>query len=186
MKKFTIKMIVLSAIIAGQASADDGYYIGLDLGSTTVEASTKSQGLNIDETENDSGGAQTLKAGYYFDSNNRAAVFYNNINSEDADFGILGLEYDYLFGENDLKPFVGAMLGYGRYSMDDPSFTINGLVYGIQAGVNYKINTNFSVEAGYRFRRSTMNKTYRYLSLDADLAIDNLRSWFIGLNYKFN
>lgn len=184
MKKISIGIIILSNIIS-QLSADSTYYIGLDLGNTTAEASVKSQGLSINETEDDSGSSQTLKAGYYFDSNNRAAVFYNNINAEDADFGILGLEYDYLFGDNDLKPFAGAILGYGRYSMDDPSFTINGLVYGLQAGLNYEINTNFSVEAGYRYMRSTMKKTYRYLALDADFGIDDFKNWYIGLNYKF-
>lgn len=185
MKKSKLGTILFLSILGSPLNADGAYYIGADLGSTKAEASVRSTGLGLDESESDSGGSQTLKAGRYFDSNNRAAVFYHNINAEDSDFGIFGLEYDYLFGENDLKPFAGAVLGYGRYKLHDPSFEITGLVYGVQAGINYEINTDFSVEAGVRLMRSTLNETYRYLGWDADFAIDNFRNWYIGINYVF-
>ena len=186
MKKIVIGTIIITSMLIMQVSAQERNYIGLDLGNTTAEATITSTGLGINESEDDDGGSQTLKFGHYYNDQNRAYLFFHNINAEDADFNMLGIGYDYLMGENDLKPFVGVMLGYGRYDLNDYNFEIDGAVYGVQAGVNYEINKNFSLDAGYRFLKSTLNETYRDGASDADFAIDDFRNWYIGLNYSFN
>lgn len=184
MKKVMIA-IALAALIFPVAEANERNYIGIDLGNTTAEVTVTSIGLGINESADDYGGSQTLKLGHYFNDNQRAALSYHNINAEDASFGMLCLHYDYLMGEHALKPFAGVIIGYGRYDLDDYNFEIEGAMYGIQAGLNYELNSQFSVDAGYRFIKSTMNETYRFLGFDADFKIDDFRNWYIGLNYSF-
>ena len=176
------------SLLALQAQAqDDGYYIGLDFGNTKAEFTAKAGAISL--SDDSDGGSQTLKVGKYLDNNSRVAIFYQNINADEANAGVLGIGYDYLIGEEPLKPFVGAFLGYGSYDLDDSLYgqtvDIAGMVYGIQAGVNYEINTNFSVEAGYRFMKSSMGDSIVYSGTNVDLEVDDIRNWFIGLNYKF-
>lgn len=184
MKKL-ITITTLSTLLFINANAQEHNYIGLDIGNTTARSTVTSIGLGINESSDDDGGSQTLKVGHYFNDNHRAAVFYHNINADDAKFGMLCLGYDYLIGEDSLKPFAGVLLGYGRYDLDNYDFNIDGAMYGVQAGLNYEINSYFSLEAGYRFLKSTMNETYRESGYDADFKVDDFRNWFVGFNYNF-
>jgi len=176
----TFSLLVLQA-----QAQDNGYYVGLDIGNTEADLSAKAPSIGYNTSSEDDGGSQTLKVGKYIDENSRVAVFYQNVNADDADVGILGVGYDYLIGDAPLKPFIGAFLGYGSYDVESVDVDISGIVYGIQAGVNYEINTNFSAEAGYRIMKSNMEDSIDVLGHTLTFEIEDIRNWYIGLNYKF-
>jgi len=60
-----------------------------------------------------------------------------------------------------------------------------GAIYGAQAGLNYTVTENFSVEAGYRYMISNMRDTITVSGIDVKLEADPIKNWFIGANYKF-
>jgi len=149
MKKIILGSILATALLSIQAFAEDSnIYVGLDIGNTsaTLTATVDSNSF----TEEDNGGSQTLKVGTYLDSNSRAYGYLQNINIDDGTGYSLGVGYDYLFGENDFKPFVGALIGYGSISDDEDFMDITGLVYGVQAGIYYNINDCFLLGPSFR------------------------------------
>lgn len=179
-----IKKIVLASLLAsGLMAADSGVYVGVDLGNTAYDMKASAAGVSA--TEKDDGGSQTLKVGYYFDKNNRAGVFFQNVNTSGGKTHFYGVGYDYLIGDNAFKPFVGAILGHASSKADDNSVNLTGAVYGAQVGVNYSINESFSVEAGYRYMKSKMEDTITVSGIDIKLEADPVTNWFIGANYKF-
>lgn len=179
-----MKKIVLASLLAtGLMAADSGVYVGVDVGNTAYEI--KASALGVSETEKDDGGSQTLKVGHYFDANSRVTAFYQNVNTDGGDSYIYGAGYDYLIGDNALKPFAGVLAGYGTAKSDDGSINMSGNFFGLQAGVNYAMNSNFSIEAGYRYLKSNIDQTIVVLGTDVKLEIDPIKNWFIGVNYKF-
>ena len=179
-----MKKIVLASLLAtGLMAADSGVYVGVDLGNTTYDF--KASAMGISATDKYDGGSQTLKVGYYLDKNSRASAFFQNINTDGEKTYTYGVGYDYLIGESPLKPFVGAIIGYGSSKADDGSVKLAGAIYGAQAGLNYTVTENFSVEAGYRYMKSNMEDTITISGIDVKLEADPIKNWFIGANYKF-
>lgn len=180
MKKIALAVLLASGLIA----ADSGNYIGIDIGNTKFDM--KASALGVSAEESDDGGSVTLKLGHYFDKNSRALICYQNVNVDGGDSYHVGIGYDYLIGDNDIKPFVGGFVGYGSAEVDDiPELDISGVVFGAQVGVNYAINDNFSVEAGYRYMKSNMEDSITVSGVDIKVEIDPISNWFVGVNYKF-
>ena len=181
MKKIVLAALLTSAV--GLMADGSGVYVGVDLGNTAADVKISFNGTS--ETGSDDGGSQTFKLGYYFDTNNRASVFYQNINADGADASNVGIGYDYLIGDNDLKPFVGLMLGHGSFNLDDFPVDIAGMTYGAQFGLNYTVQEGLSFEAGYRYLRSSMEDSISGPGGTAKVEINPLTNWFVGANYKF-
>ena len=185
MKKLSLAILLASGLVA----AENGGYVGFDIGNSRADFTATNLSTGATASTNDNGGSQTLKVGYYFNANNRVAAFYQNINVDDGSGSVVGIGYDYLFGNNDVKPFVGAILGRGSNSYDStdniPSIDISGMVYGAQIGLNYSFNENFSVEAGYRYLGSNMEDTINVSGTNVKLEVDNISNWYVGLNYRF-
>ncbi|MDD2652397.1 MAG: hypothetical protein PHX44_05020 [Sulfurimonas sp.] len=127
-----MKKIALAALLAsGLMAADSGIYVGVDVGNTKFDMKASASGVSAEES--DDGGSQTLKVGYYFDKNNRASICYQNVNVDGGDSYHIGIGYDYLIGNDDFKPFVGAFVGYGSADDDElPELDISGAVFGVQ------------------------------------------------------
>lgn len=182
------KSLVLAGLLAigstAAMAADDGVYVGIDIGNTAMDYDISASN-GYSESGDDNGGSQTLKIGYYFDKQNRAGAFYQHVNVDNGKAYITGIGYDYLIGENDFRPFVGAILGYGRLKDDDGITDITGALYGAQVGLNYTINENFSAEAGYRFMKSNMEDTIVDSGVSVTIDLDPVTNWFFGVNYKF-
>lgn len=70
MKKIALAVLLASGLMA----ADDGAYVGFDIGSTRFDIKASAAGVSAEESDN--GGFQTLKAGYYFNKNSRAFISY--------------------------------------------------------------------------------------------------------------
>lgn len=180
-----MKKIVLAVLLAsGLMAADSGNYIGIDVGNTDFDMKVSALGVSAEES--DDGGSVTLKLGYYYDKNSRVYISYQDVDVDDADAYHIGIGYDYLIGNYDLKPFIGGFVGYGSAEIDiAPSADIAGMIFGVQAGINYAINGNFSVEAGYRYMKSNMEDTITVSGIDIKGEVDPISNWFVGVNYKF-
>ena len=187
-------LIVAGILLAGSTLvAGDGYYVGFDIGNSEAKfkenTNVPALNANINESYTDDAGSQTFKFGKYIDSNSRVSVFYQNINVDDGSGGTYGVGYDYLIGTDKLKPLVGIIVGQGFIEDDDSDNEMDGMVYGVQVGLNYEVNQNVSLEAGYRFLKTDMeyNENGTYLGYDYSYTaeIDEIKNWYIGLNYKF-
>ncbi|WP_310439128.1 outer membrane beta-barrel protein [Sulfuricurvum sp.] len=167
-----MKKLVLAGLFSAVLMANEsGVYVGGDISKVKEEYKTST------ETSTNKSTAYALNLGYYFDANTRAYTFYQYIGKGDFDQSTdaYGVGCDYLFGNSSFKPFVGAIVAYSVYK--DGDYTQDGLAYGGRMGVNYKINPNVSLDAGYR-----------YLFSDAKTSIDEttyFQGFFAGINYKF-
>ncbi|MBV5349031.1 hypothetical protein JZU61_05190 [bacterium] len=94
MKKVALAVLLASGLMA----AENGFYVGADAGNTKYDL--KASALGISAEDNDDGGSQTVKMGYYLDQNNRASAFYQNVNVDNGDGAMYGVGYDYLIGDN--------------------------------------------------------------------------------------
>lgn len=181
-----MKKIVLAALLVGASglmASENGFYVGADIGNTAMDMTTTFNGDKT--TVSDDGGSQTLKVGYYINKNNRASAFYQNVNVDGGDAYAYGIGYDYLIGDSAFKPFIGVQLGSGSVKVDGTTVDITGITYGIQAGLNYAVNENFSLEAGYRYTITNMEDSISGPGGTATFEIDSLKNWFFGVNYKF-
>ena len=182
MKKIALAVLLASGLMA----ADSGVYVGFDLGKTEYKGTSSWTDDSGSESEkwSDDGSSQTLKVGYYLNSNNRVNAFVQRINLDEAKAYSYGIGYDYLIGSNDFKPFVGVFAGRNTVDFDEGDDT-SGTIYGAQIGLNYAINANFSAEAGYRYMGSTIDDSYTEDGGRGNDKIDSMNNWFVGINYKF-
>jgi opacity protein-like surface antigen len=189
MKKIALAVLLASGLMA----TDSGFYVGADVGNTAMDGDIimyiPDYSYNDSTTIEDDGGSQTLKVGYYFDKNNRASAFFQNVNVDGGDSRTFGVGYDYLIGDNNFKPFIGLIVGSGNMESDDGSVSITGVVYGAQLGLNYAFNENFSAEIGYRYLKSNMEDSISGeidgTAYTEEVTIDTVKNWFVGVNYKF-
>ena len=177
-----IALLITSSLLAGQS----GPYIGIDAGNLKLNATVTSGANTYKGYESDP--AYTLKAGYSFNDNNRLYTFYQYVDTDvsSASLKQYGIGYDYLIGESTFKPFIGILAGRINTKVDNTSdkFDISGNFVGVQAGLSYSLNTNLSVEGGYRY--------LDYSNVDGLESVDNVnvesdsaQSWFAGITYKF-
>jgi hypothetical protein len=179
MKKIALAVLLASGLMA----ADNGVYVGADVGNTFI----RSEASYLGDTEkfSDDGFSQTLKLGYYLNKNSRVLAFYQNVNTDGGDTFFYGAGYDYLIGNEAMKPFIGVMAGYGSQKDDEGIADISGAIYGIQVGFNYAFNENFSAEGGFRYIKSSMEDTATVYDEDIKVEINNITNIFFGVNYKF-
>ena len=187
MKKGIWIVAIFALLVGASATASDkGVYIGLDIGNTSFDTKIEADsGEQI--TGDDDGGSQTIKLGYYPDKNNRVALFYQHINvpADVDEMTLAGMNFDYLIGKYDFKPFIGGILGYGHYQVDTYNINLEGAIFGAELGVNYSISKHFSAELGYRYVKSTIEDKVIVSGTVVTLTIDPVKNWFLGVNYKF-
>lgn len=172
MKKLALFGLLSVAVMANES----GFYLGGDISKTKEEDKT-STGVIYTNTST----AYGIDLGYYFDANTRAYAFYQYISKGDfaKPTDAYGVGYDYLFGNAPLKPFIGAIVGYSVYK--NGNYKQDGLAYGGQVGIDYKINSNISLDAGYRYLFSDA----KYESATYQEETTHFQAFFAGLNYKF-
>lgn len=188
MKKIALAVLLASGLMA----ADSGMYVGVDIGKTRGEVKYNYQDTavpadNESGKDSDDGTSGTLKVGYYLNSNNRVYASMHIANGQYTDTRNFGIGYDYLIGSSALKPFVGVMVGSTKneISDDDETANIDGMYYGAQLGVNYVLNNNLSLEAGYRYMKSNADYDWVDGTESEKVELDYLSNWFVGVNYKF-
>ena len=185
MKKIIMCAALAVSLLSTQALAkDSGLYVGIDAGSTTIDV--KASVGSVSASGDDSAGAQTFKVGYYFNENMRTSFYYQNINMDAGDASSYGVGFDYLIGSNDLKPFIGFIVGKSSISEDSNTIPeIEGTHYGAQIGLNYAMNNHFSFDLGYRYLKSNADATAVISNIDVLVETETVKNWYIGANYKF-
>lgn len=180
------KMAMLVLLASGLTAAENGFYGGFDMGDLKVNA-TVTSGVNTYKGH-EADPAYTFKAGYYFNENNRIYAFYQYVDPDASGvtFKEYGAGYDYMIGESALKPFIGILGGRLNTKADNTldKFDISGNFVGAQAGISYAVNTNLSIEGGYRYLN--YSNTDGLESVDnVNIESDSAQSWFAGLSFKF-
>lgn len=177
-----MKSVLLLGILAsGLMSAEDGAYIGIDVFKTRTDITVNN--VSTSEKQHFEAVSQTLKAGYYLGRNSRVNGFYQHQNTTlaNGNGSLYGIGFDYLIGDNALKPFIGGLAGYSHYSQ--PDLDLDGGFIGLNLGLNYALGENFSIEGGYRYMRSNAKGTFT--SSMSEAKVDTLKNWYVGGNYKF-
>lgn len=177
------RVALLGLLSVAMMANESGLYIGAEVGSTHTKTTTSFNSGSVEKYKSDRV-SEGLNLGYYLNSSSRAYVAYQHVNSDmnkdiPESSNIYSAGYDYLFGTSDLKPFVGAIIGYSTYK--DGDFKVNGMAYGAQAGIEYKMSGKLSVDTGYRYLDSSAEATY---SGDKS-TMDSFQTFFVGANYKF-
>lgn len=185
MKKLIMGAALAASLLTTQAMAkDSGAYVGFDIGNTEAELTASVGAISV--SEKDDGSSQTLKLGYYLNKNSRAAIYYQNISVDGGNGYLYGAAFDYLIGSNDLKPFVGVLIGQSALTDDSNAVPdLKGLNYGVNLGLNYSLNDNFSFDLGYRYLKSNADANVQILGVDVKLEMDPITNWYVGANYKF-
>jgi len=214
MKTVAVTVSMLIALNTGLIAAEttervkfeNKVYIGVDIGNAKVESTDNLSATllvspyttgTVNSSNKSSGNAQTLKIGYHVDSNNRVMAFYQNMSADNTKGSTYGIGYDYLIGDNEIKPFVGVFAGRStvkissKDSMND--LDVSGMGYGAQAGVNYTFKKHVSFEAGYRYMKLNSEKTATYndtaygypATLTESVKVDKITNLFVGVNYTF-
>lgn len=181
-KTLSIALLIASGLFAGE----NGLYVGIDAGDAkakyNVSNTTASAETEISDT------AYSFKIGSYLNNNNRVYGFYHHVDpdADNASFKQYGIGYDYLIGDNALKPFVGVLAGRMETKINNSfdNLDISGNFIGGQIGVQYAVNTQFGIEAGYRYFDYSSAEGRE--SVDAvNVEVDTAQHWFAGINYKF-
>jgi opacity protein-like surface antigen len=174
------KLLLIAMFASVLMSAEKGWYIGID-GYKTRTNTTVSNAL-VSEKQNLTRSSKTFKAGYYVSRGGRTNIYYQRSDTMDDTKGYLyGVGYDYLIGSYPLKPYLGVLLGYSRYTQ--PDVTVDGGFVGVNMGLNYAFSENFSLEAGYRYMFS--NASGDFAASLSKAKADSLTNWYLGANYKF-
>lgn len=172
MKRLALFGLLSVAVMANES----GFYLAGDISKTKEEDKTSTGVIFTNKST-----AYGFNIGYYLDANSRAYAFYQYISKGDfaQPTDAYGVGYDYLFGNSQLKPFVGAIVGYSIYK--NGNYRQDGLAYGGQAGIDYKVNDNVSLDAGYRYLFSDS----KYQTATYKEETTYFQSFFAAINYKF-
>ncbi len=117
---------------------------------------------------------------------------------QDAYIPLYG-SYQYAFSSSDLRPYVGAMLGYVFNADKDASYDYwwanpayeGGFTTGLEAGVQHYFNSKvgISLGLGYRFYKLSSEPHYRYLTSETSYPVTGeaeLHRFNLKLGFLFN
>lgn len=195
------KLALASALAIGAATAQAAEpFVGLTWGETNNNIQ-KSSALNanlgnpkLDKVIHNTG-TWGIRAGQQSESH-RIYATYENVSDSDRGAklrqqNLLG-SYDMFMplGDNNTKLFAGATLGLVKLEQESAGFRRDsdiGYAAGLQAGILQELNSDFSIEAGYRYLRSNAS-TEMALRGGPKLGSLDLHSSsqvYLGAGYKF-
>ena len=187
------------AVASLSAQAQDNF-VGLTWGETSnniqrsnsLKAVPETRGL--DGTINNSStwgvrGGQQTEAG-------RMYVTYENVSDTYSSrykfrqHNLLGSYDAFLPVGETTNLYGGATAGVVKLVQDSPATHRSsdlGLAAGLQVGVLQQVGTNASIEAGYRYMRTTLNASLdaRDGSVGGHFDVKSSKQAFLGLNYHF-
>ncbi|MBW8190998.1 porin family protein [Neiella marina] len=197
MKNKTLLALIPTALIASPVLANDStndWFVG---GAINKQMSKSEQApgampadtSSFDQKDRDWG--YELKAGRYLGDNDqhRLTMTYTEANggSKTGDYDQKNLlaSYDYMYSltdDNSWRAFGGVSAGMANTKYDGAG-TSNDLVYGAQAGLNYRINQQWETEIGYRYLKQDYSGTNG--NTGEQFALDRTEQVFMGVNYRF-
>ena len=189
------KSLISALLLAGMSSAASAgsFYIGLGAAAGTgeeeMDISTSSASAS-DTFDYDTSSAE-LKLGYQTDSFNRWELSFNSLTAdadgEEQDFPGMDIDFYGTFGTADLKPFLGAGLGFYTYDGLE-EFTVdnedvNGLALNLTGGVFWTIADHFDLEASYEYKVISW-ETLKSGSTEIELS-EAIGQFQLGFRYIF-
>ena len=174
--QFSLKKIVLSAAILATVnlSAETSSIIGVEGIYNNIDAQEPALRTNYNQSSAGIGariGAEN--------ENFRFLLIYDSIKDQDhngatvSQYMITGnLDYFIPVGSQDIRPFIGAIIGQAEYKY--ASYSENGYVYGGELGIDFKINKHFDIDVFGRYTAAGLDRVNHYVQSG------------IGLNYKFS
>lgn len=148
MKKVLLSSFLLSSIVVAQDNTvmQNGVFAGVEIGKTKVTASA--EGISIDSKNENS---FAIKFGQEKDDY-RIYGKYLNCDFDGDAVHVLSLNYDKFFNLEQMRPFVGATIGYLTYSEnEDVDIDLSGLTYGLNLGISKDLSNNLSAEVGFNY-----------------------------------
>ena len=159
---FAATAITIAAAGATTAMADNGLFIGGEIGKTQfkVEDGINSTSDKFKPTQ------YGIRVGSYIGNDLRVYANLNQGKKNENDVKLLNRQLtgsvDYLFNTGAVKPFVGATIGT-NWSEFNPSGHSKksgySFAYGAQAGILGQVG-QFDLELGYRYLKHTNEKSY--------------------------
>lgn len=200
--KTTLKLIAVGTTMAFAslpAVAQDSF-VGLTWGETSnnMDRSSalkgSSQTRRLDDTINNSG-TWGVRGGVQ-DDTGRMYLTYEYVS--DTYSSRYKLRQQNLLGSYDLflpvadstRLFGGVTAGLVKLEQDSPGFHRDsdlGLAGGLQAGILHSLTPDFSIEAGYRYLRTTVDAglNARDRSVGGSFDLKSSDQAYLGLNYHF-
>ena len=200
--KTALKLIAVGPTMAFaslQAVAQDNF-VGLTWGETSnnMDRSSalkgSSQTRRLDDTINNSG-TWGVRGGVQ-DATGRMYLTYEYVS--DTYSSRYKLRQQNLLGSYDLflpvadstRLFGGVTAGLVKLEQDSPGFHRDsdlGLAGGLQAGILHSLTPDFSIEAGYRYLRTTVDAglNARDRSVGGSFDLKSSDQAYLGLNYHF-
>lgn len=180
-----MKKILLVALLAGCVlmGADNVPYIGVSVGNT--ELRTSASPGSFESKHNYTHYTGTL--GQYTGDNGRVSLSYTYVlptgNVQHSDGASLAYDFIIPVIDNTLLLYVGPVIGYTRFEEEAAGvkLDLNGIHYGGQVGAIVRTINNIEIEGGYRYLLETGKDTV----LGVDVNADDLRMWYIGVNFRF-
>lgn len=181
-----MKKILLVALLGacGLMGADNVPYIGVSVGNAELKTSVGSS--NFESKYDDTHYTATL--GQYVGENGRVSLSYSYVepsgNVQHSDAASLAFDFILPVIDNTLLLYVGPVIGYTRFEQEaiGLKLDISGMHYGGQAGAIVRIVNNIEIEGGYRYLVETGKDTV----IGVDVNADDLRMWYVGVNFRFN
>jgi hypothetical protein len=168
-----MKKIVLIFLISFHLFAYDDY-IGLGVGYSQFNIDTSTESLN------DNGTSFSLDLGHKYSNYGRfhaVATFVDYKNSVTS-AGSYSLGYDFLIPlfHDTFELYLGPVLGYTFYK--ESEINLNGMHYGAETGVLFKVSNNIELEAGYNF--------YNQDRSSGIYTAQNTQTAYFQVNFFFN
>jgi len=183
-------LIVIGLLLGGiSLNAEEQIFIGVDLGQVKLTGSSE-EGTNSGSNESSS----SIKIGKNF-TDYRIYGKYTYVEIEKSTLSAITLHYDKYFTYKEIKPFIGAEVGYITLT-DDESFggdnlAMSGLTYGLNIGAIHDINQKISLEIGFEYILTSASDNICTETLDdncvkkSTINLDSYTNLKIGFNYKF-
>ncbi|EGR2119974.1 transcriptional regulator [Vibrio cholerae] len=191
-KSSTIGFLI--APLAFNAMADSNLFLGLDVG---TRLSGQKEFYDSVEGQNNNDMAASLvfgaKAGMVFGEKHKVSLGYDyrgvsgqGVQNDLMEVGTIYGKYDYIVPISKNAGWtLGTKLGYEMVNNDGYDMKeLNGLVYGVQTGLNYKIhNWTLGAEVSYLHHDAELNINYEGNTASFKLGDETL--FMTSLEYNF-
>ena len=190
MKTLKIKLLVVLLSLNMFANDLENIFLDVSTGLTHTPYSKKDISGSIPVSLDENGYLYDLAIGYRFNQNIFSTLNYQYSKLDEIDFDDYYVTLNYQFN-HDLKPYLGVLLGrsYLHWNKDPLNSSQNidntsgSSLYGIQAGMEYKINDNISFIPKIMYSRT--NHGTNLVSAPAKSYIEHNSKTQILLGFRY-
>jgi hypothetical protein len=190
-------LIAVGLLLVSTSATASDYFVGVDYLKMDMPESVTVDGESYEPTPHGKDNSINLKFGINNIANGRVYLqtgYLFDIIDSDGDkvaYKSTSINYDYYIplDSNNIKPFVGAGLGYGKY-YPCAELSKSDYDFNFKAGIIATLNKNAEFEVGYKVVNTKAKVEFTDTDEDDDeytalWEIDSLKGIYIGFNYKF-